>query len=428
MNKIFASSSFWALPENSAEIILRELLMSARGANADALRHESDSHVHSSCCDASASQSKQAQVGAPVDGTGAPAQSGVAVIRIEGPLVNGGSWLWFTGYDDVRGAIEAALADSSVKAILLDIDSPGGMVAGCQELADFIADAAKVKPMAAYTNSLMASAAYWLGSATGRVYCTRTAELGSIGVIMTLYDQTAMLERYGVKVNVITSGSFKAAGHPALELSDEHRAYFQSTASAIHGMFRESVATAMGLDTAKAEEWGDAQVFLGDAAREVGLATAVVRGREEAVNMLYSEVMMDRATLAAQHPELLAEILAEGKAQAMAEHAFSTETLMACVKPFMGADAFARAENFMKTCASAGLTPEQTAKMAAVMPEACAPETPEAAKAEEGKTDMNASILTGIQNAQAPVVPANNSKPDAKAANHKACLEYASKL
>ena len=396
MNRILASTSFWALPEASAEIILRELFMSIRRNNADALVTDS-SHVHSS--DARASQSKPAQAGVLFDGNGTPAPDGLAVVRIEGPLVNGGSWLWFTGYDDIRGEIEAALADNSVKAILLDIDSPGGSVAGCQELAGFIADAAKQKPMAAFTNSLMASAAYWLGSATGRVYCTETADVGSIGVIMTLYDHSSMLEQYGVKVNVITSGSFKAAGHPALELSDEHRAYFQSRVSTIHSVFRRSVAEGMGLDMAKAEEWGDAQVFLGEAARNVGLATAVVRGREEAVNMLFQEVIMDRATLAAQHPELLAEILAEGKAQAMAEHTFSAEAFMACMKPFMEADAYARAEDFMKSCAAAGLTPEQTVKMAAVVrvPET---HTTEAGKANKGKTDAMASILAGIQAAQ----------------------------
>ena len=129
---------------------------------------------------------------------------------------------------------------------------------------------------------------------------------------------------------------------------------------------------------------------------------------------------MDRATLAAQHPELLAEILAEGKAQAMAERSFSAEHFLACVKPFVAADAFARAENFFKSCASAQLTPEQMAKLAPVMVVAEAPKAEEP-KAEEPKADgARSAILAQLQAQQAKGVPADNSNPDAKAALREA--------
>ena len=365
MNKLL-SNRFWALPEDSAEIILRDLSM-RQGREDTSVSMGPDGSWDVSSADGQADACKPAQAGALTsDRAPVVTAGGVAVIPVDDVLVNAGKY--GLKYGTIRSQIQAALDDPKISAILLDVDSPGGMVSGCQELAAFISEVAARKPMAAFTSSLMASAAYWIGSATGRVFCTETASVGSIGVIMTLVDCSKMLESIGIRVNVISSGKFKSAGHPAMELSEEDRAYFQTHAGNIHAVFRREVAKAMGLDEANSEKWGDAQIFLGADAVNVGLATAVVSGLDGAVNRLSKEVIMDRATLEAQYPELLASILEEGKALALAEHSFTPESFLACVKPFMVADEFTRAEAFFKTCADAKLTPEQTAAMAAVMP------------------------------------------------------------
>ena len=94
---------------------------------------------------------------------------GVAVIPVSGPIVREQGW-YGTGQDAVASSLKAALADPSARAILFDITSPGGVVAGTKELADAIAEARTKKRCAAYANGLCASAAYWLASATGTVY------------------------------------------------------------------------------------------------------------------------------------------------------------------------------------------------------------------------------------------------------------------
>ena len=359
------NNRFWALPEDSAEIILRDLSMRGRGDTSVGMGPDGSWLVSSA--DGQVDACKPAQAGALIsDGAPVVTPGGVAVIQIDDVLVNSGKYGLKYGF--IRSQIQAALDDPKISAILLDVDSPGGMVSGCQELAAFISEAAAKKPMAAFTSSLMASAAYWIGSATGRVFCTETASVGSIGVIMTLVDCSKMLEDFGIRINVIASGKFKAAGHPAMQLSDEARAYFQTHAGNIHAVFRREVAKAMGLDESKSETWGDAQIFLGADAVNVGLATAVVSGLDVAVNRLSKEVIMDRATLEAQYPELLASIIEEGKALALAEHSFTPESFLASVKPFMGADEFSRAEAFFKACADAKLTPEQVTVMAAARP------------------------------------------------------------
>lgn len=424
-NSLFATTMFWALPEQNAETILFSLAESLEklpeGAlPSGAVKEGSSAKMQDDTLSASA--------GALVAGSGAPVpSSGVAVISVDGVLTKKTQYGFWgdrltTGYSSIRAAIENALSDSKVRAILLDIDSPGGAVPGCQELADFVAEAAKVKPMAAYTSGIMASAAYWLGSATGRVFCTETAMLGSIGVIMTVVDRTKANEKWGVKVHVISSGAFKAAGHPDLGLTDQDREMFQARVAGTHAVFRRSVQERMGL-TAPAEAWGEAQIFLGAPAVEAGLATAVVSGMEEAITKLVQEVSMDVASLKAQHPEVAEAIRKEGYEAAKAEHTFSAEAFLAAAKPFMAESGFAQAKAFFEKAASLGMTMEQMQGMAALMPQqaaAPAPQTePKADPAPQAAApqSVEASILTLLQQAQKPQASAapgdNNLTPDA---------------
>lgn len=428
MNSLFASTMFWALPEHTAETILHSL--------AESLEKHPEGSSPAGAQEGSSVKRQDdtlsASAGALVAGSGAPVPtSGVAVISVEGVLTKKTQYGFWgdrltAGYSGIRAAIEDALSDRKVDAILLDIDSPGGAVAGCQELADFVAEAAKLKPMAAYTSGIMASAAYWLGSATGRVFCTETAMLGSIGVIMTMVDRTKANEKWGVKVHVISSGAFKAAGHPDLGLTDQDREMFQARVAGTHAVFRRSVQEHMGL-TAPAEAWGEAQVFLGAPAVEAGLATAVVSGMEEAITKLVQEVSMDVASLKAQHPEVAEAIRKEGYDAAKAEHTFSAEAFLAAAKPFMTEGGFANAKAFFEKAASLGMNMEQMQGMAALLtPQAAAP-APQAQPGQPGAVPpapqaaapqtVEAGILAQLQQAQKPQANAapgeNNLSPDA---------------
>ena len=316
---------------------------------------------------------------------------GVAIVEVSGAMTPKQGWSTM-GYDAVLEALRRAEADPAVSAVLLDFDSPGGTVAGCQEVAQAVAGLSK--PCAAYTGSLMASAAYWIGSATGRVYATETAELGSIGVVMTHVDASKALEEAGLAVTVIASGELKAAGNPYGALSEQERAYFQAQCDGICAVFKGAVAQAMGLDIDQASAWAEGRVFLGGEAVNLGLATAVVGGRDEAVKLLQEVALVDRATLAAQHPELVQELLAEGKASAM-----SPADMLACIGHLMGADDRARAEQFFQACA--GLPAEQIKALAAVAFPAKAEAPAQDAAQEQAKAqadaESRAEILAGIQ-------------------------------
>lgn len=290
----------------------------------------------------------------------------VAVVSIDGPLTRSTAYSWWSGealsvgYDGLMQTLQTLMDAPGVRGIVLDINSPGGSVAGVQECADFIAKCAAHKPMAAVTNSLCASAAYWLASATGRVYATETAEVGSIGVVMQLVDARKAAEKSGYTVTVMHAGRFKAAGSAYEELSDEAKAYFQNQLDALHEIFRSAVASHMDVQ-GDASEWGDAQIFLGRDAANHGLVTAVVGSRDEAVRLTeedtMGEITMER--LMAEAPALADQLRAEGAAKAP-----SFEDFMAVASPFIGEEGRKALEGFYSKCTAAGMTMVQMAAMA----------------------------------------------------------------
>src|SRR4051812_40895851 len=123
--------------------------------------------------------------------------------------------------------IRRAAADGTVKAIVLDISSPGGTVEGLPELAADILAARKAKPIVAHANALAASAAYWLGSQASEFVVTPSGYVGSIGVYMLTEDMSEYLAKEGIKINAISAGEHKLDGAPWEPMSDETRGFLQ---------------------------------------------------------------------------------------------------------------------------------------------------------------------------------------------------------
>lgn len=114
------------------------------------------------------------------------------------------------------GMFRQALADTSVGSILIDVDSPGGTIAGVTELAAEIYAARGQKPITAHVNALCASAAYWIASAADSIVSTPSGSIGAIGVITSHLDTSKAEEAHGVKRTVIAAGKYKAEGHGPL--------------------------------------------------------------------------------------------------------------------------------------------------------------------------------------------------------------------
>lgn len=166
----------------------------------------------------------------------------VAVIKATGTLMKAQSSFGGTSTVQLRREIRAAIADPTVSGILLAIDSPGGTVAGTEAVAADVRRARKVKPTWAIASDLTASAAYWIGSQAGAFYAeTPSTLIGSIGTVLTVYDQSAAAEREGVKTLVFATGPVKGAGTPGAEVTDEQKAYFLSIVNGIQQHFDTAV-------------------------------------------------------------------------------------------------------------------------------------------------------------------------------------------
>lgn len=175
---------------------------------------------------------------------------------------------------DIQNDIQQALDNPRISAIVLDIDSPGGTVDGTKELADFIAVADK--PVVAYANGLMASAAMWIGSAADYIIGYDTANIGSIGVIIQHQDWSKAEEDAGVKTTYIYAGKYKAMGNSSEPLSEESKAYIQSKVDKLYTMFVNDIAKNRGLEVQYVlDKLATAETFLAQEAMELKLIDSV---------------------------------------------------------------------------------------------------------------------------------------------------------
>lgn len=206
----------------------------------------------------------------------------LARISVKGPLINSdfvllNMFMGATGYPEIREALVEAATNQKVKHILLDVDSPGGQVSGIADTADLVSQINEnVKPIDAFTDGSMASAAYWLGVGARSITATKTANVGSIGVIMTHMERSRQLEQAGIKATVIRSGRYKQLGNPAEPLTEEGKAELQALADSTYEVFLSHVAQNRGkpVDFVRTS-MAEGRVFVGANALHAGLVDEI---------------------------------------------------------------------------------------------------------------------------------------------------------
>ncbi len=290
-------------------------------------------------------------------------EGGVAVLSIEGVLapkanlfmrVSGGASTQL-----LTKQVESAIADPRVRGLILQVDSGGGSALGVPELSDTIYELAAVKPIVTVTDGVMASGAYWLGSASNAVYGSgTTVQVGSIGVVMT-HNYTPNAS--GSQTTEITAGRYKRMATSAKPLDEEASAYLQQMVDHIYAVFVDAVAVNRGVSVeAVLEHMADGRIFIGQQAVDAGLLDGFMTVDQVADRMAANPAefatrrkarvaasapakkpagaradgasptepvlldppatatqegtTMDLKTLAEQHPDLLANIQAEARA------------------------------------------------------------------------------------------------------------------
>jgi len=169
---------------------------------------------------------------------------------------------------------DAAIADPSIGAIIIDTDSPGGNVYGVQELSKKIFDARGKKPISAVVNSLMASAAVWIASAADEITVTPGGEIGSIGVLSVHTDVSKAQDAAGYKTTIIKAGKYKAEGNPYEPLDADAVEAIQGRINSYYEAFTSDMAR--NRNKSKSEgKFGEGRVFGAKDAVEMGLADRV---------------------------------------------------------------------------------------------------------------------------------------------------------
>jgi ClpP class serine protease len=203
-------------------------------------------------------------------------RNGLAIVSIRGALSQRGGW-WWDGHEAIRGRIENALLDPLVSCVVLEINSPGGVVAGMIDCVEAVqrAQASSGKEIFAYAREHAYSAAYaWAMCATS-LYLPEAGGAGSIGVLSVLLDARKMYEDFGLRALVIRSGDRKARGMPIEGFDDQTIAAEQARVDKLAGLFFALVEKSRGVKTAALRAL-EGDVFDGSAAVEKKLADGVL--------------------------------------------------------------------------------------------------------------------------------------------------------
>lgn len=183
----------------------------------------------------------------------------IAVVDVDGVILSA---------DTLVDQLRRFDQDSSVKAIVLHIDSPGGAAAPSQEIyheVRHIRDEKK-KPIVASVESVGASGAYYIASGCSRIYANQASIVGSIGVIMEWTNYGDLLKWAKLKSETLKAGSLKDAGSPTRDLTPVERAYFQSLVDNMHTQFIQDVATGRGMKVEDVRNLATGQVWTGEQA------------------------------------------------------------------------------------------------------------------------------------------------------------------
>ena len=212
------------------------------------------------------------------------AEDGTGVIPIAGVIGKSLSPLEkMTGavdVSDIADTIDDYAMNPQVTRIAFQVSSPGGTVTGVEELANKVRNIAK--PTMSYTDTEMASAAYWVAAAADKVVASPSSTVGSVGVYMVVADYSEAAKAEGIKMIVIKAGQHKAIGVPGTEVTDAHQAHLQEGVDEIHADFKAAVLKTRKM--VKAEDM-EGQVFSGKQAAQRGLVTGLADSFNEAVAM-----------------------------------------------------------------------------------------------------------------------------------------------
>jgi len=203
-------------------------------------------------------------------------KEGVAVVYIYGPLSisrdESGWTSFFRGTDRVTGELRKISKITTIKAVVLRINSPGGSIGAVQEIYEEVNRLReKGKKVVVSMGDVGASGAYYIACAADKIVANPGTITGSIGVVMSLGNMEELFRKVGIKVEVIKRGKHKDIGSPTREMTLEEKKLLQRLIDDAYDQFLQAVIEGRNLDKSEAEKIAQGQVFTGRQAKDLGL-------------------------------------------------------------------------------------------------------------------------------------------------------------
>ncbi len=204
---------------------------------------------------------------------GAAGAGKIAVIPVQGIIYTDDQTEWGTSMvDDIKNALQTALEDDSVKAVVLAVNSPGGEVTASDIIYHEVLKVQKKKPVVVAMTSLAASGAYYIACAADWIVANETTFTGSIGVIIQSLNYEGLFDKVGLDAVVFKSGKFKDMLSGSRPMTPEEQAYVESMVMQVYERFLGIVSRARGLPAdGLRETFADGRIITGKDAKEAGL-------------------------------------------------------------------------------------------------------------------------------------------------------------
>lgn len=186
----------------------------------------------------------------------------VALVRVEGPILQS---------KDVVEELRGYLKDSSIKALVVRVDSPGGGVVPSQEIYAEMKKAVAKKKVVVSMGSVAASGGYYISAPATKIVANPGTLTGSIGVIMELPNLKGLMEKMGVKTEVVKSGRHKDIASVFRGIGPEERQILQGVMDDVHDQFISAVAESRNMSVEQARRLADGRVFTGRQAKRLKL-------------------------------------------------------------------------------------------------------------------------------------------------------------
>lgn len=174
-----------------------------------------------------------------------------------------------------RELLQRAQDDEAVKAVVLRVDSPGGTVAASEEIATYVKELRKSKPVVVSVGDLDASGAYMISSQATKIVANPGSAVGSIGVILEVANASRLMDKVGLEFKVITAGKYKDAGSPYRAITPEETAMLQSQIDEIYAQFINIVAEGRKMPRSEVESLATGWAWSGTEAKKLGLVDEI---------------------------------------------------------------------------------------------------------------------------------------------------------